>query len=106
MSKKNILVYLFIAIMQLPYMIQWEHYITITHLLRKEKWNYNLSGDNYTHCYLIHKAPYSSFNSKEISFSLPLSSDEIIQPTSPTKNKEILLSLSFLLRAPPFFHFG
>ena len=106
MSRKNILTILLVFALQFPYILQWEHYLTTTHLAPQKNLKYNLSDDNYTHCYLIHKAPYSSFNSKEISFSLPLSTDEIIQPTFPTKNKEILLSLSFLLRAPPFFHFG
>jgi len=105
MFRKNIFVFLMVFALQFPYILQWEHYIAISHLSNQKNSKYNLTNGNYSHCYFKHKAPYSSYNYTETFFSLAISMEEFIQPTFPTKNKESFLPLSFLLRAPPFFHF-
>jgi len=105
MSKKNIIIFAIVAMMQLPYLIQWEHYILRPHNQNKHIFKDNIAKDNSAHCYLLHKTPFGFFNKTTSIFILTPLNYKTAHPVFSTNTKENYSFLHYSLRAPPSFHF-
>ncbi len=104
-TRKNTIVFILVVALQLPYVVQWQHFVSSSHKLVNESAGYHFLNDNTTHCYLLHKIPFSFY--KEPSFlHLPyITLVTTRQSDLFTRFKEGENPLNYFLRAPPVFHF-
>ncbi len=102
-KRKNSIAFVFILMLQLPFIIQWQHYLNTEHIEYKHHKSENLIQKNLSSCFYLHKIPYGFFQKSNFFFSNKIIDLETIHLVPETKGKINLYTPPFSLRAPPVF---
>ncbi len=102
---KNIISLFLILVLQFPFLIEWEHNLSVNHIEYKQVKGKQIVKKSISSCYLLHKTPYGIFQQSSFYFIPKNDLHYSLHPVLKIRHKEYYLSTPYALRAPPF-HFS